>query len=144
MVLTPNQSFRICQSPKHRRSATRSFRISRTQATAMPRSNTHAHCEKIPSVRMRIEIETREWSWWGGWAGPKDSTWTQTQTQIHTSIFNQDCRKVGQVYLSRLRSWIKMKNKKWGRGTKTNWIKPRKENDKGGLKKEQLKGKFAP
>ena len=28
---------------------------------------------------------------------------TQTQTQIH--IFNQDCRKVGQVYLSRLRSW---------------------------------------
>ena len=35
-------------------------------------------------------------------------TQAQTQTQIH--IFNQDCRKVGQIYLSRLRSWNIRKN----------------------------------
>ena len=39
---------------------------------------------------------------------------SQTQTQIH--IFNQDCRKVVQVYLSRLLSWIKIKKIKSGHG----------------------------
>ena len=35
------------------------------------------------------------------------SAQTQTQTHDQIHIFNQDCRKVGQVYLSRLRSWKK-------------------------------------
>ena len=43
--------------------------------------NTHAHCEKIPWLRMRIEVETREWSSWGGRAGPKEETEMHTRSK---------------------------------------------------------------
>ena len=57
-------------------------------------------------------------------------TQTQTQAQTQIQIFNQDCRNVGQVYLSRLRSWKKNHKNGDGDGDRKQTEK-RKESDKG-------------